>query len=74
MVITVDHFLLQLRGTRQGSRLSPALFNILIDDLLVKLSSKSDGVSIGTCHFNNFADNMLMTLLFCVQLFLVYSA
>ena len=44
-----------LRGTKQESILSPTIFNIFINDLLVELSTSGVGIRIGDELFNSFA-------------------
>ena len=43
------------RGTRQGSIISPKLFNIFINDLLLNLDSVEQGVMIGDTKYNTCA-------------------
>lgn len=51
------------RGTRQGSILSPCIFNYFIDELLENLSQTKDGINIGGVHLNSFAYADDVTLL-----------
>lgn len=50
------------RGTRQGSRLSPVIFNVYINSLLESLSSRMEGVHLGQLVVNNivFADDITL--------------
>jgi hypothetical protein len=43
------------KGTRQGSVLSPSLFNAFIDGLLCELAGSRDGISIGPDHYTHVA-------------------
>jgi len=54
-----------LKGTRQGGLSSPFLFNIVYQDMIVKLNSMPCGISIQDKKFNAFcyADDILITSL-----------
>ncbi len=43
------------RGTRQGSKLSPALFKIFFNDMLEMVTNAKRGIAISDAHFNSFA-------------------
>ena len=53
------------RGTRQGSILSPTLFNVFLSDLLKQLNQSQSGLCIGDKLYNSFAYADDITL-FCV--------
>ena len=50
-----SHIFTVTRVTRQGSILSPQLFNICIDDLLQSLQHVEKSVSIGYSNYSSFA-------------------
>ncbi len=43
------------KGTRQGSLISPKLFNFFLDQLLIDLKAMTPGIWIGNTNFNSFA-------------------
>ncbi len=43
------------RGTRQGSILSPVLFNIFLSELMNLLSYHTSGIHVGNKLYNSFA-------------------
>ena len=43
------------RGTKQGSIISPSLFNVFINDPLIESSSCTVGVRLDRDHCNSFA-------------------
>lgn len=49
-------------GVRQGGLTSPKLFNVYVNDLIVKLSSTRSGCSVGGVRVNNlsYADDMVL--------------
>ena len=51
-----------VNGTRQGSVLSPALFSVYMDDLLVRLRKAGVGCHLGGvfCGVVGYADDLLL--------------
>ena len=54
-VIHHDSYFKVTRGTKQGSILSPTLFNIFLSELMEKLQSEQAGLRIGDKLYNSFA-------------------
>ena len=50
-----SHYFSITRGTKQGSILSPTLFNIFINDLLLELNNVPQGARLGHNLINSFA-------------------
>jgi retron-type reverse transcriptase len=52
-------------GVRQGGILSPILFNVYVDDMIVNLRCNGDGCHVGSCFIGcvMYADDLLLYLL-----------
>ena len=59
-----NEFFSVTKGTRQGSMLSPYLFNIIIDELMDNLESCPYGIRIGSLSLNTagYADDITILL------------